>query len=111
MKPSFTAGKVLVLLFALSMTFLLNGCGSADVGGGMPIASSPSAYNPGYGPFDRNGNYVEAWADKPARQQKWAPQLVVANTPRPKKVEKITAVQGKRMKKYRKSAVGGTRIS
>ena len=98
MKPSFTAGKVLVLLFALSMTFLLNGCGSADVGGGMPISSSPSAYNPGYGPFDRNGNYVEAWADKPARQQKWAPQLVVANTPRPKKVEKITAVRPKEKK-------------
>ncbi|MDA0767346.1 MAG: hypothetical protein O3A92_11045, partial [Verrucomicrobia bacterium] len=40
------------------------GCGA---GGGI----SGSSYNPGYGPFDANGNYVEAWADKPAEAHSW----------------------------------------
>lgn len=34
--------------------------------------SATASYNPGYGPFDRDGNYVEAWADEPARQRAWA---------------------------------------
>ena len=42
--------------------------------GGRNI-SSATAYNPGYGPFDQNGNYVEAWADKPARQHAWKSKL------------------------------------
>lgn len=34
-----------------------------------PVGSSSGGYNPlGTGPFDRNGNYVEAWADAP---HKW----------------------------------------
>ena len=51
---------------ALAIATLLAGCS-----GGREISSSAS-YNPGYGPFDQNGNYVEAWADKPARQHRWA---------------------------------------
>ena len=50
---------------ALAIATLLAGCS-----GGREISSSAS-YNPGYGPFDQNGNYVEAWADKPARQHRW----------------------------------------
>lgn len=34
--------------------------------------SATASYNPGYGPFDRDGNYVEAWADEPARKRSWA---------------------------------------
>jgi LysM repeat protein len=40
------------------------GCGA---GGGI----TGSSYNPGYGPFDQKGNYVEAWADKPAKKHRW----------------------------------------
>lgn len=54
-------------------TLGLLGCG----GGGSSIAST--SYNPGYGPFDANGNYVEAWADKPAKKHWWARK----STPKP----------------------------
>lgn len=69
---------------ALAIAIPLAGCS-----GGREISSSAS-YNPGYGPFDQNGNYVEAWADKPARQHRWrtkpappepAAQLVARKNP------------------------------
>ena len=69
---------------ALTIAIPLAGCS-----GGRGISSSAS-YNPGYGPFDQNGNYVEAWADKPAQQHRWgttpvppepAPQLVARKDP------------------------------
>ena len=50
---------------ALAIATLLAGCS------GRREISSSASYNPGYGPFDQNGNYVEAWADKPARQHRW----------------------------------------
>ena len=63
--------------------------------GGTSGISSAGASNPGYGPFDRNGNYVEAWADRPAKKHWWArkPQEAPAKEePRiaavPKKTEK-----------------------
>ena len=52
----------------MAMAFGALGCVSC--GGGGSIAAS--SYNPGYGPFDKNGNYVEAWADKPAKKHWWA---------------------------------------
>ena len=30
-----------------------------------------SGYNPEVGPFDENGNYVEAWADNPPKRSSW----------------------------------------
>jgi LysM repeat protein len=67
---------------ALAIATLLAGCS-----GGREISSTAS-YNPGYGPFDQNGNYVEAWADKPVRQHRWgtkppetATQLVARKDP------------------------------
>ena len=60
---------------ALAIATLLAGCS-----GGREISSSAS-YNPGYGPFDQNGNYVEAWADKPAQQHRWGPKPVPAEPP------------------------------
>jgi len=47
-----------------AVAVLLTGCGG-------PISSTAS-YNPGYGPFDEEGNYVEEWADKPARKHWWS---------------------------------------
>ncbi len=55
-------GMKLLVCFAGACAFavLLTGCGST--GGG--------AQAPGTGPFDSRGNYVEAWADNPAKWRK-----------------------------------------
>ena len=58
-----------LLAIALMIAIPLVGCSrTKKVVQDMPSSAS---YNPGYGPFDQNGNYVEAWADKPARQHNW----------------------------------------
>ena len=58
-----------LLSVALVVTIPLVACSrTKKVVQDMPSSAS---YNPGYGPFDQNGNYVEAWADKPARQHNW----------------------------------------
>lgn len=56
-------------------------------GGGGSIASSD--YNPGYGPFDKHGNYVEEWADKPAKKHWWAR---MGSTAEPGSTDTTTAV-------------------
>ena len=76
----------LVLLIALPVALVLNGCGGASRETTKPLLPSTTAYNPGYGPFDKNGNYVEAWADKPARQRNWARQSIASNIPTRKPV-------------------------
>jgi len=55
-------GMKLLVCFAGACCFavLLTGCGSS--GGGAQV--------PGTGPFDSRGNYVEAWADNPAKWRK-----------------------------------------
>lgn len=58
---------VALLVLLLTGAAFLTSCG----GGGTGISSAGSS-NPGYGPFDRNGNYVEAWADRPAKKHRWA---------------------------------------
>lgn len=80
MKRLFPARRPLVLFIALSIAVFLNGCGGAGKEGKAPPLPSNASYNPGYGPFDQNGNYIEAWADKPARQRNWARQVLVSNT-------------------------------
>jgi LysM repeat protein len=54
------------ILLLSSATLFMVSCG------GNSGITSAGASNPGYGPFDRNGNYVEAWADKPAKKHWWA---------------------------------------
>lgn len=70
-----------VTLIAM-ITPLLCHCGS-----GSSSISSAGASNPGYGPFDRKGNYVEEWADKPAKKHSWATKSV----PTPPKEEPVIA--------------------
>jgi LysM repeat protein len=53
------------VLLIVALTPLLCHCG-----GGSSISSAGST-NPGYGPFDRDGNYIEEWADKPAKKHWW----------------------------------------
>ena len=81
MKCLLPAHTPLVLLIALPVVLILNGCGRANREATTPLPPSATAYNPGYGPFDQNGNYIEAWADKPARQRNWTRQSIVSNTP------------------------------
>ncbi len=61
---SFTCASLKLLTVAFTATWLVACSGKSGI---SPAAS----YNPGYGPFDQNGNYVEAWADKPARKHTW----------------------------------------
>jgi len=59
------------------LSLLLSSCG--DSGG--------SGYNPAIGPFDENGNYVEAWADNPPKKRRRASRRKNAD-PEPAKVTK-----------------------
>ncbi len=72
---------------------LVTSCGSRSGGG--------SLYDPGYGPFDKEGNYLEKEADKPARQKRRAgfsgksksiakTELVKEKKPEPPKKETVT---------------------
>lgn len=38
------------------------------------VVSNPNAYQVNHGPFDENGNYVEAWADNPPKRRYVTPQ-------------------------------------
>lgn len=62
-----------VTAMAVSPTLMLVACS----GGGAGITTAGS-YNPGYGPFDRSGNYVDSWADKPAEKHSWADRPATA---------------------------------
>lgn len=65
-EPQFTHTKLMrtsrhfTLLSLAAFTAILSSCGST---GGGSTGKNPG----GTGPFDRNGNYVEAWADNPSK--------------------------------------------
>ncbi len=52
--------RFFALLSLSALTVILSSCGST---GGGTTSRNPG----GTGPFDRNGNYVEAWADNPSK--------------------------------------------
>lgn len=65
-----------VTLLAMAMVMFTTSCTNTGPGGDHPV---------GTGPFDRRGNYIEAWADNPA---KWRggdrkPTPTRTATPRP----------------------------
>lgn len=53
--------RLFALLFLPLFALLLPSCVSNSTG------SNPGRHPSGIGPFDRNGNYVEAWADTPSK--------------------------------------------
>ncbi len=64
--------------------FLLTSCGSG--GGSVTENRSTRGYNPGVGPFDSNGNYVERWADDKSKGRWWRkssskPAAIAKTTP------------------------------
>ncbi len=95
---------------ALSSLFIFSSCSSHSPGGTITVAQT-SGYQPNFGPFDSNGNYVDAWADKPPRRRYvnsdgkpsspsrnsgsgYTPPAPVAHTP-PPKASKPTASKPK----------------
>ena len=54
----------------LVLPFLLTSCGSSG-GGSVSENRSSRGYNPGVGPFDSSGNYVERWADDKSKGRWW----------------------------------------
>jgi len=67
------------------LSLLLSSCGDS--------IGSPD-YNPAIGPFDEDGNYVEAWADNPPKKRRRASRRKNAD-PEPVKVTKKTEPEKK----------------
>lgn len=53
---------VLWMLVSCAFALTFSSCGNSGGGGGSPQATT--------GPFDKNGNYVEEWADNPTKWRK-----------------------------------------
>lgn len=66
-----------LMFSSLLVAMLLTSCGG---GGGSrgPITENRTlrGYNPGVGPFDSRGNYVERWADDKSKGQWWRQSIV-----------------------------------
>jgi LysM repeat protein len=66
--------RLFALLFLPLFTLLLPSCVSNSTG------SNPGKHPSGIGPFDRNGNYVEAWADTPSQWGKKSSFSMASNS-------------------------------
>ena len=66
--------RLFALLFLPLFTLLLPSCVSNSTG------SNPGRHPSGIGPFDRNGNYVEAWADTPSKWGKKSSFSMASNS-------------------------------
>jgi len=67
----------LLAILAMILTMLLASCGGGG-GGGGPVTENRSirGYNPGVGPFDNQGNYVERWANDKSKGHWWRQSIV-----------------------------------
>lgn len=75
-----TAAIYSVLAF---LAMLLTSCGG---GGSVAENRTNRGYNPGVGPFDSRGNYVERWADDKSKGRWWRSSITSGadeTTPRP----------------------------
>ena len=70
----------------VGLSCFLTGCG----GGGVSENHQNRGLNPGVGPFDSRGNYVESWADDKSKGRAWrasrvvgAPQMAAAEPSNP----------------------------
>ncbi|MFK7909228.1 MAG: LysM peptidoglycan-binding domain-containing protein [Akkermansiaceae bacterium] len=64
-----TRSVCLLSLFMVPLAIVLSSCGSG--GGFVSENRSNRGYNPGVGPFDSRGNYVERWADDKSKGRWW----------------------------------------
>lgn len=67
--------RPVALISLPSLTLFLPSCGTNGT------ASNPGRHPSGTGPFDRNGNYVEAWADTPSKWSRGKSQSVSEPAP------------------------------
>ncbi|MGB2403126.1 MAG: LysM peptidoglycan-binding domain-containing protein [Akkermansiaceae bacterium] len=65
----------LILLSLITMMFLAS-CGSGGGGGYVNENRTLRGYNPGVGPFDNQGNYVERWANDKSKGNWWRKSIV-----------------------------------
>lgn len=69
----------LVILFSSACVIaLLTSCGSSG-SGAVSENIAIRGYNPGVGPFNTNGDYVEAWADDKRKGNWWRKSIVTAD--------------------------------
>lgn len=68
---AFMRGRTATIFSLLAfLTMLLASCGS---GGGGRVSENHRnrGYNPGVGPFDSSGNYIERWANDKSKGRQW----------------------------------------
>ena len=85
-----TLRAAILLLFSTLLTMLLSSCGG---GGSVSENQTVRGYNPGVGPFDSRGNYVEKWADDKSKGRWWR-----KSTSKPSAVAKREKSKRKRKK-------------
>lgn len=85
-----TFNHCLSAVMSLACLCFITSCSSHSPGGTITVAQT-AGYQPNHGPFDSNGNYVDAWADNPPRRRYvsregkvTSPPPPVAYTPPPK---------------------------
>lgn len=67
-----TSAKIRYYFSLLTLlTILLASCGSGGGGGRVSENRTNRGYNPGVGPFDSRGNYVERWANDKSKGRWW----------------------------------------
>lgn len=70
--------RYLTSLLGLLVAVLLTGCGGGGVGGGYVNEDHTNrGYNPGVGPFDSQGDYVERWANDRSKGRWWRKSIII----------------------------------
>jgi len=65
-----------LMLLSLIMMMLLTSCGGGGGGGYVNENRTLRGYNPGVGPFDNQGNYIERWANDKSKGNWWRKSIV-----------------------------------
>jgi LysM repeat protein len=72
----------IILSSAAVLCMILSSCGHQS--GGTIEVYETAGYQPNFGPFDSNGNYVDKWADNPPRRKYISRSKKKTSTPPPR---------------------------
>ena len=72
----FASYRFSMLSLLALLTMLLVSCGGGGRSGPVTENRSIRGYNPGVGPFDNQGNYVERWANDKSKGNWWRKSIV-----------------------------------
>ena len=72
----FASYRFSMLSLLALLTMLLASCGGGGGGGSVSENRSIRGYNPGVGPFDNQGNYVERWANDKSKGSWWRKSII-----------------------------------